>query len=169
GQLSTGDTAVVSGGITGGEILRHDLNDADIARLKPGQGQLPADFQDNYTKWQSFSNGHADLPVSYTTRQSCFCPQEITQPLNVTEVNGEIVSVTDSSGRPVADYVRGSVLSIGQRFEQLQNAYLNGAETVNASYDPTLGFPVSVYIDQSSMVADEEVSYSISNLNYALN
>ncbi|MCB1638162.1 MAG: hypothetical protein KDI15_04885, partial [Thiothrix sp.] len=167
GQLSVGDTAVVNGGITGGEILRHDLTDADITRLNPGQGQLLADFQDNYAKWQNFSNRHADLPVSYTTQQTCFCPQEITQPLNVTEINGEIVSVTDINGQPVPDYVRDSVSSIGERFEQLQNAYLNGAESIRADYDPTLGFPTSVLIDQSSMIADEEVSYTISNLNYA--
>ncbi|MEZ5449271.1 MAG: DUF6174 domain-containing protein [Thiolinea sp.] len=167
GQISVGDTAIVSGGITGGEILRHTLTEQDIQQLRGSTGQLPQDFLDNQAKWKT-ANGGAAQNVDYTTQSSCFCPPDYTRPMNISEQDGRIVSATyaDEMGGTVPDYIRDSLFTIDERFEQLQEAYQSGAEQVDVSYDPTYGYPTSVFIDRSSLIADEEISYSIHDLNF---
>lgn len=168
GDISKGDTAILNGGITGGEVERKTLSETDANIINQTKGNVPQAFTDNLQKWQSFTGGPDDF-VSYTTQQSCFCPQEFTRPINVTENDGQITSaVYADTNEPVPDNVRQSLQTVDQRFEQLQNAYENGAATINAEYDPQFGFPTSVFIDQSEFIADEEVSYSISNLGIAI-
>lgn len=168
GTVSVGDTAIASGGITGGEISRRTLTADDVAQINQTKGSTPQAFTDNLQKWQSYTDG-PDESVSYTTQQSCFCPSEFTRPMNITESNGEITSATYAdTNEPVPDNIRQSLSTVDQRFEQLQSAYENGADTVNVQYDPQFGFPTSVFIDQSQMIADEEISYTITNLGIAL-
>ncbi len=168
GKLSSGDTAIVSGGITGGEIQRKTLTDEDIKQINTPKGNLPEDFSNNLQKWQSFTGGPDEF-LSYTTQQSCFCPREFTRPMNITESNGQITSATYAdTGETVPDNIRQSLQTVDQRFEQLRNAYESGADQVNVTYDPQFGYPTSVFIDQSQLIADEEISYSISNLGIAL-
>ncbi|MEZ5538209.1 MAG: DUF6174 domain-containing protein [Thiolinea sp.] len=168
GTVSVGDTAVANGGITGGEIARKTLTADDVAQINQTKGSVPQELTDNLQKWQSFTGGPDEF-VSYTTQQSCFCPQDFTRPINITESNGQITSaVYADTNEQVPDNVRDSLQTVDQRFEQLQNAYENGAATINVQYDPQFGYPTSVFIDQSQMIADEEVSYTISDLGIAL-
>lgn len=168
GDISAGDTAILSGGITGGEVSRKTLSEDEAAQINQTKGNVPQAFTDNLQKWQSYTSGPDDF-ISYTTQQSCFCPQEFTRPMNITESDGQITSATYAdTNEPVPDNIRQSLQTVDQRFEQLQNAYENGAATVNVEYDEQFGFPTSVFIDQSEMIADEEISYSISNLGIAL-
>lgn len=168
GTLSAGDTAIVNGGITGGEIQRKVLTDDDIAQINAPKTNVPEDFTANQQKWQSFA-GDPEASLSYTTQQSCFCPSEFTRPMNITEFGGEITSATYAdTGEAVPDNIRQSLQTVDERFEQLGNAYENGAAQVNVTYDPQFGYPTSVFIDQSELIADEEISYSISNLGIAL-
>lgn len=168
GTVSVGDTAIVNGGITGGEIGRKTLTEDDVAQINQTKGAAPQEFTDNLEKWQSFTSGPDEF-VSYTTQQSGFQPPEFTRPMTVFERNGEITRATYAdTNEPVPDNVRNSLQTVDQRFAQLQNAYDNGAATVNVEYDAQFGFPTSVFIDQSEMIADEEVRYSITNLGIAL-
>lgn len=160
--LSAGDVVIVSGGITGGEITRHTLTQKDIDQLN-GNTQLPPELVDSRAKWDAAtSDGQS---VSYTAQNSCFCPPDYTRPMNITEQNGKIVDATYAdTGEAVPNYIRDGLLTMNERFDQLQDAYLSGAERIDASYDPQLGYPSSVYIDQSFMIADEEISYTIKDL-----
>lgn len=168
GTVSVGDTAIVSGGITGGEISRKTLTADDVAQINQTKGGTPQAFTDNLQKWQSFTGGSDDF-VSYTTQQSCFCTPEFTRPMNISESNGEITSATYAdTNEPVPDNIRQSLQTVDQRFAQLQNAYENGAARVDVEYDPQFGFPTSVFIDRSELIADEEVSYTITDLGIAL-
>ena len=54
-------------------------------------------------------------------------------------------------------------LSVDDLFKQIDEAISNGAEKVQVEYDPQFGFPTSIYIDRSSMIADEESSIKVSN------
>ena len=160
--LSAGDVVIVSGGITGGEITRHTLTQKDIDQLN-GKTDLPADFVASRAKWDAAtSDGQT---ASYTAQSSCFCPEDYTRPMNITEQNGKIVDATYAdTGEAVPNYIRDGLLTMNERFDQLQDAYLSGAERIDATYDPQLGYPSSVYIDQSFMMADEEISYNIKGL-----
>lgn len=162
GAISAGDVAVVSGGITGGEILRHTLTAQDIKVIN-GATTLPADLTANRAKWeQATADGQS---VSYTAQSSCFCPPDYTRPMNITEQNGRITDATYAdTGEAVPVYVRDSLLTMNERFDQLQDAYTSGAEQVDVTYDAQLGYPSSVLIDQSFQMADEEIRYTIKDL-----
>ncbi|MGB0846457.1 MAG: DUF6174 domain-containing protein [Thiolinea sp.] len=169
GTLSAGDTAVVNGGITNGEIQRKTLTDADIAQINTPKGNVPADFSTNLQKWQSSAASDPQASIFYTTQQSCFCPSEFTRPMNIIESNGQISSATYAdTGEAVPDNIKQSLKTIDQRFDELRNAYENGAAQVDVTYDNDRGFPTSVFIDQDRRLADEEISYNITNLAIAL-
>lgn len=168
GTVSEGDTAIANGGITGGEISRKTLTADDVAQINQAKGGIPQSFTHNLQKWQSVAGGPDEF-IGYTTQQSCFCPSEFNRPMNITESGGEITSATYAdTNETVPDNIRQSLQTIDQRFEQLQSAYENGADSVNVEYDEQFGFPTSVFIDHSQMIADEEVSYTITNLGVAL-
>lgn len=163
--LSAGDVVVISGGITGGEITRHTLTQKDIDQLN-GNTQLPQDLIDSRAKWDAATSDAQS--VSYTAQNSCFCPPDYTRPMNITEQNGRIIDATYAdTGEAVPSYIRDGLLTMNERFDQLEEAYLSGADRVDVSYDPSLGYPSSVYVDQSFMMADEELSYTIKDLAIA--
>ncbi|MEZ5477549.1 MAG: DUF6174 domain-containing protein [Thiolinea sp.] len=163
GQLSAGDTAIANGGITGGVITEKTLTAEDVDAINQ-TAAVPQTFTDNLQKWQQASAG-ADS-ISYTTQQTCFCPLEFTRPMNITEQNGQITSATyTDTGEDVPANIVDSLQTVDQRFAQLQQAYESNAERIDASYDPELGYPTSVFIDRSFMIADEEILYNISNLS----
>lgn len=163
GQISVGDTATASGGISGGAITEKPLTAEDITAINQ-TGNLPADFQENRQKWeQATANSNS---ISYTTQQTCFCPQEFTRPMTVTEQNGQITNaVYADTGEAVPTNVVNSLLTVDERFDQLQQAYENNAERISVEYNSDTGFPASVFIDQSFQIADEEINYSINNIN----
>lgn len=164
-ELSAGDVVVVSGGITGGEITRYTLTQKDIDQLN-GNSNLPQDFLDSRAKWDAASNNAQSL--SYTAQNSCFCPPDYTRPMNITEQNGKIIDATYAdTGETVPSYIRDGLLTMDERFDQLEQAYLSDADRIDVTYDPKLGYPSSVYVDQSFMIADEELSYTIKNLAVA--
>jgi hypothetical protein len=88
--------------------------------------------------------------------------------MRITESNGNIIDATYAdTGETVPSYIRDGLLTMSERFDQLEEAYLSGADRVDVSYDAQLGYPSSVYIDRSFMMADEEISYSIKDLERA--
>jgi hypothetical protein len=164
-ELSAGDVVVVSGGIRGGEIARHTLSQQDIDRLN-GNASLPQDFLDNRAKWEAAASQAQS--TAYIAQNSCFCPPDYTRPMRITESNGNIIDATYAdTGETVPSYIRDGLLTMSERFDQLEEAYLSGADRVDVSYDAQLGYPSSVYIDRSFMIADEEISYSIKDLERA--
>jgi len=51
--------------------------------------------------------------------------------------------------------------TIDDIFDRIQNAIDNDAHLITARYHPHLGYPESVYVDQSELIADEEWGVSI--------
>ncbi|PID49135.1 MAG: hypothetical protein CR991_07865 [Proteobacteria bacterium] len=165
GEVSVGDTLVVSGGIHGDELFRRTLNERDISIFNQ-QFSLPEAFTQNQNKWNSLANVN-NSPLEYTLQQSCFCPNDYTRPMNINEQNGRIKSAHYAdTGEAVPNYIVDSLLTINERFEQLQDAYESDAEQVQVTYDAQYGFPSSVFIDQSTLVADEEMAYTIKDFNW---
>lgn len=164
-ELSAGDRVIVSGGITGGEITRHTLTQKDIDQLS-GQANLPQNLIDSRAKWDAATN--QGQSTSYTAQSSCFCPQDYTRAMNIVEQDGKIIDATYSdTGEAVPSYIREGLLTMNERFDQLEEAYLSDADRIDVTYDPNLGYPSSVYVDQSFMIADEELSYTIKDLAVA--
>lgn len=108
------------------------------------------------------ANGPASY--EYTLAFTCGeCPPEWTHLLRIRVEAGEVVSVFDlSTGTPVDPSERS--LTIDQLFEVIQNAVQEDVYRLAVKYHPDLGYPVSIAIDSDSRVVDDEVGYSITDL-----
>jgi hypothetical protein len=167
GKLSAGDTLVVSGGITGGEISRQTLTAKDVKAINSGstsstpQQQLDANRQ----KWDSL--GISDY--SFTLQRSCFCTPESTRPINIQVRGDSVTSATYAdTGELIPDDRQTNKQSIYNMnadgvFNLIEQGIKSGAAQVDAKYDPQYGLPTSIYIDQNQQIADEEVGYTVSN------
>ena len=159
GKLSAGDVLVLSGGITGGEISRQTLSDADVKAINSStNNNARAQFEANIKKWQK-----ANIKdYSFTFQRSCFCIRDVTRPVNLDIRNGKVNSASFSdTGKPLTDAASINKVTIDDMFKAIKNGLDNNAETVRVTYDPTYGYPTSIFIDQSRQIADEETSFTI--------
>ena len=118
-------------------------------------------YDANLQKWQDSGLDN----YSFTLQRECFCFGDVTRPVNIDVQNGKIASASFAdTGEPVDGFDLNS-LTVDDLFKQIDTALKSGAAQVNVQYDPTYGFPTSIYIDQDVMIADEEVSLSVSNFS----
>ena len=117
------------------------------------------DFEINKNNWESFNINS----YTYNFQVSCYCPDEITSPKEVEVIDGEIVIVNNTTFNVELHW---GVLSISQLFYVIEEAQKNKAAVIKAEYHEEKGYPVTVYIDQEEMIADEEMGYFVSDLNY---
>lgn len=163
GKLSAGDTLVISGGITGGEISRKKLTQQDVKAINTGgstgsnaQQQLDA----NRKKWDSLDIDD----YAFTLQRNCFCRGDAIRPINIEVRDGKIASATFAdTGEAVPDDLDFNKLTVNDLFKEVQQAIKGGAAQVDVTYDKQYGFPTSIYIDQSRQIADEEVGFTVSN------
>jgi hypothetical protein len=98
-------------------------------------------------------------------RQSCFCAPAVTAPVLVTVRGAQVVSaVYAEDGRPVAASDLGRYPSVEELFSRVEQAIATEAYEIRASYDPRLGYPTTVFVDQSPRIADEEQRLEASDL-----
>jgi Family of unknown function (DUF6174) len=126
-----------------------------------GQDQ-PCDASWNSTAVQYSTNlekwGSPDCYV-FTIQRLCFCTDVVRNPADVRVENGTIVSPTN--------YEELFLLPMKGLFDQVndlcvKNCPDQGAARCDISYGPD-GNLASAYIDRSEMIADEEISYTITN------
>ncbi len=111
---------------------------------------------------------HAHNMTSYemTLGIGCFCPFSDRMPLTVEVRDGQVISVVDSQGQPVAQddpirsYGNEQLMTVDGVFDYARDAIRNADETT-ISYDPSLGFPTSLSIDQIKLAMDDEMSVTI--------
>ncbi len=97
----------------------------------------------------------------FTLQRICFCPMpDYTGPFEVTVRHGTLDTVL-LEGAVVADE-RG--MTVDDLFALIEDAYEREAESVDVTFDPDLGYPTSISIDYSSLMADEEMGYRVSGL-----
>lgn len=136
--------------------------------VTPPQTNLPVEFTDNRQRWENFTND-PNAFVQYTIQRSTFGPVDSNRPINVTEQGGQVTRATFAdTGEDVPQNILNGLDTIDDVFQRLENAYNNNAERIDVTYDSQFGHPTSVFIDQSQMIADEEVGYTISNVAIAL-
>jgi hypothetical protein len=120
------------------------------------------DVAANRRHWQS--QRIADYEVQF--RMSCFCVPDVIAPVVLQVRGGAIVSVTrvsDGVGVPPSRWV-GIYYTVDQMFALIADAQAKGADEIRVSYDPVLGYPTTVFIDQSVRLADEELRFEMSGL-----
>ena len=128
---------------------------------------VPRELTDNEQLW-----GDQELEnYDFTLERQCFCPEDWRGPVNIEVRNGTAVSVTYlSDGSVVTEGKFDDVDTIDKLFILLNNAYAGKgdfkqkADSVDVTYDEQMGYPVTLYIDVSQQMADEEQGYTVTNL-----
>ena len=116
-----------------------------------------SDLAANRDKWRA--TGFA----SYTMTMSklCFCVD--VGPFNVVVAKDSVVSATRvADGRAVDPRF---LPTINKLFDFIEAAIGEHAVRIDVQYDPARGFPREVIYDRSFNIADEEVTYTLSNVN----
>jgi hypothetical protein len=115
------------------------------------------ELQANRAKWQ-----RAAL-ASYTVvlQESCFCVY--TQPVRLYVVNDVIVRALPFSGDTAVS--PAFFPTVDRLFAFIDDAIRRHAAVLRVTYDPTLGYPVEIVYDGAVNVADDEVTYRLSDLH----
>ena len=98
-------------------------------------------------------------------RSSCECPPESTTPVRIrvnTNVIESGVQLPDSVTLPSEQL--DLYLTVEQLFDRIEEVIEGDPYSLVAEYDTEFGFPLSVSWDQDSVVADDEVQFTMGNL-----
>ncbi|HNP73356.1 MAG TPA: DUF6174 domain-containing protein [Kouleothrix sp.] len=123
-----------------------------------GSFQLGGQLQRYRARWA------ARVPAAYryTLRVGCFCPPEVTQPVEVTVRDAAVIALVGASSRqPVRGAQLDEAAPIEQLFVLIQRAIDQGADRVDVQYDPEFGYPRAIAIDYMRDASDDEVTYTI--------
>lgn len=113
-------------------------------------------FEENRDKWRALGM----TSYSFTLNQSCFCG--ITGPVRVGVFNGAVVSaLVVSSGQSVDTRFVSTIESL---FDFIERGIAKHSAVLEVTYDPARGFPTKIVSDGSRNIADDEVTYEVSDV-----
>lgn len=99
----------------------------------------------------------------FTLHRDCYCASPNDVEIEVR--NGEIVRVTDlAKGTELDDATRADYPTIARLFTEIDEAVARNPDSMHVEYDRHLGFPARVDIDISYRMADEELRFTIDNV-----
>ena len=102
---------------------------------------------------------------SFTFYQSCFCLGR--QPTRITVRGDKVQSATNvRGGAAVKPEEVGRPLTLTDIFQQIADGYAKPADHITLTLNPDYGYPERVYIDYYANMADEELSYTISDFTH---
>lgn len=106
--------------------------------------------------WDRFLD-FAPVSYSYVMRRQCECPRDVTRPVQVWVDRGviEYLIYDDTQSNVPLSYA-SAFFSAEDMFDIIQDAIDRDADVIDVDYDPSFGYPTSVYIDYDTRVADEE-------------
>ncbi|MEO7456430.1 MAG: DUF6174 domain-containing protein [Gemmatimonadaceae bacterium] len=149
--------------------LRHALRALSVAvlvaasacsgtLLTGNDGGRQADLTAARLRW----NSTRPAKYEYTLTISCFCA--FSRPVTVTVDGTTVVSRTYADdGTPFTSSFAASFPTIDGLFDIVADAISRKAATLESSYDPVTGIPLTVTIDYVVNAADDEVSYRATN------
>lgn len=97
----------------------------------------------------------------FTLQISCFCIREYTLPKRVVVQNNEVVQVDDT---PYEELNDSAIQTIDGYFDFIRETRKQNPDEEEITYDTDLGYPTYIFFDISYQMADEEISYTISEL-----
>ena len=107
---------------------------------------------------------------AFELQRDCFCPEDVRGPVDIIVRDGKPTSVTYvSNGKPASELF-GPVDTVDELFSTLHDAYEGRnsfdqkAENVQVTYHPDLGYPLTIFIDVSQTIADEEQGWTVKAL-----
>jgi hypothetical protein len=128
----------------------------DVSTTSP----VPIDLAAARRRWVQFA------PAAYqiTVGRSCFCGPDVTRAVVVMVRNGQVESRRyEDTGADVPAQIAPAYPTVDGLFDVIAEAIGQHAATVDVLYDASRGFPVSIEIDGSLMIADDEMFYGTRN------
>lgn len=100
----------------------------------------------------------------YTLQLGCFCPPEVREPVVIEVINGETASITYAADGTAANPEWfDNYDTVDKLFNVINTAEAQNPARSDITYDETYGVPLSVSIDISEMMADEEIYITVSD------
>lgn len=161
---SRAPAAVASGALA--LALAGCAGEDDVARDEPipaGSSSPPAPLD------EPDDGGFAPSTYSYTLRISCYCPYAAV-PVRVSVEGDSVVDAVFERGGGRGGATRGEQapellrLSVEDVLAAAEEAEAAGAHEVTVEWPEGSEHPTEVYIDRNEMAMDEEVGYTISDL-----
>ncbi len=132
-----------------------------LGLLGCGDGTSPVsqllELQANRAKWQRAALSSYTLVL----QESCFCAY--TQPVRLYVVNDVIVRALPFSGDTAVSPT--FFPTVDRLFAFIDDAITRHAAVLRVTYDPALGYPVEIVYDGAVNVADDEITYRLSDLH----
>lgn len=134
-----------------------------VAVLAAGCGDLTgprAELADARNRWNTWGPAVYSLTLS----RSCECTAEMTGPVLVTVDRTKNMEsrIYAASGAPVVAPFADAFPAVEGLFALIQRMHDEGAHSVVVQYDPILGYPRSISVDQHPVMVDDEFTYRIS-------
>jgi hypothetical protein len=120
-----------------------------------------SDLASNREKW----DGQKITHYRFNLTIACFCPYYEINPVTVEVQDGQIVSMLDAQGNPLAENYRSAFEQAGtiEALFAVAEENLANADKVEIVYDNTYGFPASIVVDRIKLAVDDEISYYAEN------
>jgi hypothetical protein len=110
--------------------------------------------------WQS----QAVESYRYTLQVGCFCLVELTQPVIIEVQDGQVASITYvADGAAANPEFFAAYNSIDKLFTVIYEAEAQDPARLDVKYDDTFGVPLSVNIDISELLAEEEIYLTVTD------
>lgn len=145
--------------ITRGELIKLMHDAYTLQQSQPSDLKLVSKkFEEARALWNS-----KKLTNYVVTQQaSCFCMSDYIRPMKFsvssTGANTGTLIYADTSSAVTIQGIK--LYTVEDMFAMIQEAIDEKSERITVSYDKTYGYPISVGIDRSAMIADEEMYYT---------
>jgi hypothetical protein len=120
-----------------------------------------SDFVEARQRWKRFGPSSYEITIGH----GCFCLPDVTRPVIVTVSDGQVVRrrYVDDDTNVDARWAE-AFPTVDGPFAVIADAFDRNAASVNATYHPSWGYPVSVGIDYEAQMADDESFFSADGL-----
>ncbi len=99
---------------------------------------------------------------SFSFKRICFCPVEYVRPHQVVVQNGKVVTVNGAAYNS-SNNRYGVIPTIPELLITIKSHIDKKPIRQTLNFNPTYGYPISVFFDFSEMMADDELGYEITN------
>lgn len=137
---------------------------AAVALLWEGPAAVAPEGQEAPQNPQALWEAQELQNYRYTLQVSCFCLREMTQPVVIEVRDGQVASITYTEDGTAADpslFERYD--SIDDLFAVIDEAEAQDPARLDVTYAEETGVPLSVDIDISEQMADEELYLTVSD------
>ena len=122
-----------------------------------GPGRPTTDIEAAHQLWRA-QNLHT---YAFTLQRSCFCGN--VHPLYVVVLSDTVGGVLDLETTASVDRQLGQ--TVEDLFTFIQGAIDRHAQRIDATYDAAKGFPTNIDYDGAATIADDEISYRVSDVH----